>query len=149
MPDPNNGTFCAKVIRSLGNCRFYVERYQDLGYIEASSTNDKNKYRIVCELDSSMKGGNRFNRVRVGDNVLIEKQSYSGSIIKNSTKKYFKIIGVYTKANTSLLKACGAFNQSEVSGNKPDKADDCIMFEGEDKKVVNKKTIDDDFINNI
>merc|ERR1711959_411362 len=98
MPDPNDGTFCAKVTKSLGNCRFQVERYQDLGYIEASSTNDKNAYRIVCELDSSMKGGNRFNRVRDGDNVLIEEQSYSGSIINNSTKKNFKIIGLYTKA---------------------------------------------------
>ena len=147
MPDPLNNTFCAKVVKSLGNCRFHVERYQDMGYIENSD--NKNIYRLVCELDSSMKGGNRFNRVRDGDNVLIEEQSYSGTIVNNSTKKNFKIIGVYTKANTSQLKACGAFNQSEVSGNKPDIDEDCIMFEGENKKVVEKKTIDDDFINNI
>ena len=148
LPDPTNGTFCAKVYKSNGNCRFSVERHQDLGYINDPSIKDKSVYRINAELSSSMKGGNRFNRVREGDNVLIEEQSYSGTITQNSTKKNYKIIGVYTKGDVKRLKACGAFNQSKTIGKKQED-DSGIFIMGEEKSKVQETKIDDDFINNI
>ena len=148
LPDPLNGTFCAKVSKSLGNCRFSVERHQDMGYINDPSITDKNVYRINAELSSSMKGGNRFNRVREGDNVLIEEQSYTGKIVHNSKKKNYLIIGVYTKGDMKRLKACGAFNQSQIVGKNQEDSSD-IVFMGQEKSKVEEMKIDDDFINNI
>jgi len=148
LPDPQNGTFCAKVNKSLGNCRFSVERYQDLGYINDPSVKNKNVYRINAELSSTMKGGNRYNKVREDDNVLIEEQSYTGKLLHNSTKKNYLIIGVYTKGDTKRLKACGAFNQNQTMRNKQEE-DDSIVIIGQEKSKVQEMKIDDDFINNI
>merc|ERR1712137_787605 len=124
LPD-NKTKFLMKITKTNGHCRFAGTRYYD-----------GEELRSV-ELASYLKGGFRKNRVKIGDDVLIQDEGYSKSTVKDpkaGEEANFKIIYKYDAGDKKRLKAVRAYDSYVATECTTE--DKGFMFENE---VDNKK----------